>query len=158
MGIRFYVPLPGPFAYVPGKKHPKPQTGESTTAAAGNIFARIVAHRADDLRARANDYATIKEIDNPNFTDQVMQRVKFNYLLGFGGGALIAAVYWFWQMGFGALIMILVPLLNLVTVGIPAAIIGMLWVASQHAGDKLFAEVADEMGINTNKHRAADAN
>lgn len=158
MGIRFFIPLPGPFYYAPGRKNPKPQSGESTTAAAGNIFTRIVTNRADDLRARANDYATVKEIDNPDFVNNVMQRAKFNYLLGFGGGALIATGYWFWQMGFGALIMILVPLLNLATIGIPAAVIGMLWIVSQHTGDKLFAEVADEMGISTNKHRAADAN
>lgn len=141
MGIRFYIPLPGPFAYVPGKKHPKPRSDESTAAAAGNLASSIV-NRGQKVYDNAIDYAISNDIDDPKlFATRVLNTVTTNWKIAYTIGFAATIAFWFWQMQFGALLLILVPLLNLATI-VPAVIIGATVSTILHRGNQVHDEIA----------------
>ena len=155
MPIRFYVPLPGPFAWIPGKRAPK-RDGESTTAATGNIVARILVDQGQRVYDNAHNYAVSKGVDNPEyFANSVLNQVTLHWKAAYGIGLVATLVYWFWQMGFGALIIALVPLLNLVALGIPTLIIGASISAYLNRGDTIHDYVAERLDLRViGRHRA----
>lgn len=157
MGIRFYVPLPGPFAYVPGKKHPKPQ-GESTTAAAGNILTRIAANVGQRIYDDAHDYAVSKGAADPHqFALDVNATAKGNYIRAFGIGLASTLAYWIWQMGFGTLLLVIIPVVNLAAIGVPTLVIGLVIAGFTNHPTKLYDTVSTVLKHDlTGKHRAAD--
>lgn len=146
MGIRFYIPLPGPFAYVPGKKHPKPRSNESTTAASANIASKFIVNRGQSIYDNAHQYAVAHNIDDPDFfASSALNQASTNWKAYHAVGLVLTLIFWFYQMQFGTLILILVPLVNIVAIGIPTVLIGSAICAYLHRGNTLNEQIAQRI-------------
>lgn len=138
MAIRFYIPLPGPFAWVPGKRHPKPK-GDSVASSVGNLLTSLAGNVGQRIYDDAHQHATDNAHPNPNqFATNAVDRARTNFTTAYVIGLLATLVYWFYQMGFGTLLLAIIPVVNLVAIGIPTFIVGTIIAVALNQPAQLF--------------------
>lgn len=147
MGIRFYIPLPGPFAWVPGKKHPKPQPAGPT------LTDRIAESNETNLHGVAHYYAEASDYPHPDlFADTVVQRHRFERNMWGFAGVLAGLVAYALIAGPGIILIGLIPVIGWLVL-VPAAIPGVIAALVAARTERVIRLVSDDFGI-TATHRA----